>query len=89
MTKGIQEDPSQVRNTPEEAFVGGLFQIGLKYLKGQGIYPSAQLDLEGMYQNGIGFPKDYSEALKWYAKAVEQGEAAAKYNLGLMFLDGQ
>src|SRR5208283_2949728 len=31
---------------------------------------------------GRGVGKDYEEALKWYRKAADQGNAAAQYNLG-------
>jgi TPR repeat protein len=30
------------------------------------------------YENGIGVAKDEKEALKWYTKAAEQGDANAK-----------
>ena len=42
-----------------------------------------------MYQNGFGgVAKDYQEALKWYRKAVDQGNSRAQYNLGLMYIYG-
>ena len=31
---------------------------------------------------GYGVTKDYEEAVKWYRKAAEQGNAIAQYNLG-------
>ena len=31
-----------------------------------------------MYANGDGVPQDYAEAVKWYRKAADQGQAAAK-----------
>jgi TPR repeat protein len=33
--------------------------------------------------------KDYKEAVKWYRKAAEQGNAAGQYNLGLMYRIGR
>ena len=38
---------------------------------------------------GQGVSQDYSEALKWYRKAAEQGDARALFNLGLMYYNGQ
>ena len=33
-------------------------------------------------------PKDSAEAVKWYRKAAEHGNAVAQYNLGLMYANG-
>ena len=41
-----------------------------------------------MYANGQGVPQDYAEAVKWYRKAAEQGDAVAQYNLGVMYKKG-
>ena len=38
-----------------------------------------------MYDNGYGVPQDYTEAIKWYRRAAEQGNDRAQYNLGLMY----
>jgi TPR repeat protein len=42
-----------------------------------------------MYQAGMGVPQDDAEAVKWYSKAAEQGDANAQYNLGLMYNSGK
>jgi TPR repeat protein len=42
-----------------------------------------------MYDNGEGVKQDYAEAVKWYRKAAEQGEASAQFYLGLMYAKGQ
>jgi TPR repeat protein len=42
-----------------------------------------------MYANGRGVPQDYVEAVKWYRKAVEQGNAGAQFNLGVMYANGR
>jgi len=42
-----------------------------------------------MYSLGHGIPQDDKEALKWIAKAAEQGHAESQYNLGMMYFDGQ
>jgi hypothetical protein len=41
-----------------------------------------------MYANGDGVPKDSAEAVKWYRKAAEQGNAVAQNNLGAMYARG-
>ncbi len=42
-----------------------------------------------MYDNGQGVLRDYAEAVKWYRKAAEQGNAKAQNNLGLMHEEGR
>jgi hypothetical protein len=41
-----------------------------------------------MHDNGDGVTKDGAEAVKWYRKAAEQGNASAQYNLGAMYAKG-
>jgi TPR repeat protein len=41
-----------------------------------------------MYENGVGVPQDYKEAVSWYRKAAEQGFAGAQGNLGVMYGNG-
>ena len=41
-----------------------------------------------MYYHGYGVSQDYTEAVKWYRKAAEQGNAAAQCNLGVMYYNG-
>ena len=40
-------------------------------------------------ENGRGVVQDYVEAVKWYRKAAEQGNAEAQYNLGVMYYKGK
>jgi len=42
-----------------------------------------------MYRYGRGVYLDYAEAMRWWRKAAEQGDASAQYNLGLMYEHGQ
>ena len=42
-----------------------------------------------MYYKGEGVPKNYSEAMKWYRKAADQGNAEAQFNLGVMYDQGE
>jgi len=43
---------------------------------------AAQSGLGLVYGNGQGVPVDYGEAMKWYRKAADQGNANAQNNLG-------
>ena len=42
-----------------------------------------------MYAKGQGVQQDYQQAVQWYRKAAEQGNADAQNNLGLMYANGQ
>ena len=48
-------------------------------------YADAQYNLGLMYANGEGVPEDDAEAVHWYRKAAEQGDANAQNNLGVMY----
>lgn len=49
----------------------------------------AQIQLGNMYANGTGdIHRSYSEALRWFSMAAEQGSALAQYNLALLFENG-
>jgi len=41
-----------------------------------------------MYANGLGVPKDYAKAAKWYREAADQGYASAQLSLGHMYDKG-
>ena len=41
------------------------------------------------YYNGEGVSQNYAEALQWYWKAADQGNAKAQLNIGLMYANGQ
>jgi uncharacterized protein len=45
----------------------------------------AQRRLGDMYHDGEGVPKDLTEALKWYRKAAEQGDAPAQVELAELY----
>jgi TPR repeat protein/serine/threonine protein kinase len=47
--------------------------------------PEAQIHLGRMYENGLGVPRDYRKAMKWYRKAAEQGNADGEVDLGHMY----
>lgn len=48
----------------------------------------AQAGLGILYDNGRGVPGSNSDAMMWYRKAAEQGQALARYNLGVLFTKG-
>jgi TPR repeat protein len=37
------------------------------------------------YYNGNGVTKDYTEAMRWFRKAADQGNARAQYNIGVLY----
>ena len=51
---------------------------------------AAALSPEDMFQNGLEHydKKNYTEAVKWYRKAAEQGHAGAQNNLGYCYKNG-
>ncbi len=74
-----------------EASKRGDFETALKELRPlakQG-HAKAQFAMGVMYDNGLGVPQDYKEAVHWYRRAAEQGHAKAQSNLGLMYRKGQ
>jgi uncharacterized protein len=42
-----------------------------------------------MYEYGRGVPRDYVEALRWYRKSAEQGNAKGEYAVALMYHAGK
>lgn len=42
-----------------------------------------------MYNEGRGVPQNYTEAMKYYQQAAEQGDAGAQYNIGVMYFNGE
>jgi TPR repeat protein len=49
----------------------------------------AELRLAEWYYGGWGVPLDYTEAMKWYRKAAEQGNAKAQCGIGSMYNFGR
>ena len=45
----------------------------------------AQSTLGLMYRRGEGVPQDDAQAVQWYRKAADQGDASAQFNLGVMY----
>jgi len=51
--------------------------------------PVAMTRLGALFQQGIGVPQSYPEALKWYLRAADLGEVEAMSNIGTLYLIGQ
>lgn len=45
--------------------------------------------LGAMYCYGIGVAQNYKEAVRWFTKAAEQGDAKAQCCVGVMYCEGQ
>ena len=41
-----------------------------------------------LYEYGQGVPQDYPQALYWYRRAAQQGNAEAQFNLGFLYATG-
>ena len=54
----------------------------------QALGADAQTALAGMYVTGRGVRRRTAEAVKWYRKAAEQGDATAQFTLGSMYVRG-
>ena len=42
-----------------------------------------------LHEHGLGLPKDYTEAMNWYRRAADQGNANGQLGVGTMYLSGQ
>jgi uncharacterized protein len=42
-----------------------------------------------MYIQGLGVTRDYTEAIRWFSMAANQGDGLAQAKLALMFQDGE
>jgi|GEM_PF-7059343 len=49
----------------------------------------AQMNLGGLYSDGLGVPKDLVKGAAWTFRAAESGNAKAQANMGLLFLRGK
>ena len=41
-----------------------------------------------MYERGLGVSQSYTEAMRWYRLAADQGLPEANHNLGLLYYSG-
>ena len=49
----------------------------------------SQVALAGLYEAGLGAPRDYREAAGWYHKAAVHGHRTARLNLGELYARGR
>ena len=68
------------------SFAGKLEELTIRANQGDSI---AQFYLASKYHFGQGVPQDYKQAVNWYTKAAEQGEAQSQHNLGFIYNNGQ
>ncbi len=89
--------PSIASNTPKEeilneavkAFNGGYYDKAFALFNYITDDAEAQFYMGYMYNLGKGTSKDFTEAVRWYRKSAEQGNAVAQCHLGKMYEDGQ
>ncbi|HPY32028.1 MAG TPA: tetratricopeptide repeat protein, partial [Verrucomicrobiota bacterium] len=48
-----------------------------------------QVGLGVCYRDGAGVACDLAEAVKWFRKAADQGDALGQFELGLCYRDGE
>ena len=61
---------------------------GLQHLALEGQDPFAMVYLAACYHSGTGVEKSYPEAVKWFKKAADQGNAEGQVCLGRAYLHG-
>ena len=68
-------NPIKLNQTGDEYFQQKKYEKAAKYYKEAAEQEDAvaQNKLGYMYENGLGVPEDYEEAMNWYQKAEEQG----------------
>ena len=64
------------------------YRLLLKILELDTSNKEAQNNLGWCYEKGYGVKQDHTEAVKWYRKAAEQGDAQAQFNLGWCYDNG-
>jgi TPR repeat protein len=83
--------PAHASSAGERAYHRGDYARALPLLLAEANAgrPIAQTYLGYEFQYGLGAPKSYDEAARWYHRAAEQGEPSAQFFLGLLFDRGQ
>lgn len=51
--------------------------------------PESQVALAGLYEAGLGAPRDDRAAARWYRKAAVRGHRIARLNLGAFYAQGR
>lgn len=94
MTRDADVDPDRFGGrAADQAF--GAFQRGLYITaynlalpRAEGGDPAAQTLLAEILSRGLGRPRNFAQAARWYASAAEQGVPDAQFQYALMLLDG-
>ena len=50
---------------------------------------SAQIEIGGLYEVGLGVPKDYAKAAHWLRLAARQGNIMAQAGLAWLYTNGR
>ena len=68
--------------------VGLSAEVAADYRKAQKSDPTAMYSLGKAYATGTGAPEDYAQALGWFRKSAEAGNAREMDALGVMYVKG-
>lgn len=82
---------AKLYNQGVRAFEAGDYNSALKIFKplaDQGDAQS-QSSIGWLYDYGLGVPEDNQKAVSWYMKAAEQDDMLARYNLAVIYLNGE
>lgn len=67
-----------------QGYAAGMIEEMLPLMRRYG-----QVNFGNMHQNGWGVPQNHNEAVKWYRKAADQGNAEGQNCLGIMYQHGR
>jgi len=83
--------PAQAQSAGERAYYRGDYVRAASLLMSEARAgrATAQSFLGYEYEYGLGVPKSYDEAARWYRCAAEQGEPTAQFRLGQLYDRGQ
>ena len=70
------------------ASISGVTYVSVPGMVGASQFGYLQLIMGEKCFYGDGLPQDYAEALSWYRKAADQGDAGAEFCLGWMYENG-
>jgi TPR repeat protein len=87
---GIKADEAIIKG--KEYYRAAKYRTALPFFQESAKYGSGEaMTFLGWiyYNNGLGVIRDYAEAVRWYRKAADAGNAQAMHNLGYMYHRGQ
>jgi len=92
--RGVSQDDAQAvdwyRKAAEKGDPTGMRDLGSMYENGRGVVQddAGMTGLGFMYAHGRGVARDDAQAIAWYRRAAEKGEATAMKDLGIMYQRG-